>query len=418
MDDRSKAMDDQSIKVCVVVCCLGKPEPFFLDGFKSSDTVGIVKNKVNDLVFNKPIETDFLPLHPATRAMVSSDGRVFGEDQTLVSLSESCGSKNITMHYLRDPGIEGTPKIREHLHLLRLTESARFIEEPHEGNSMQKLCLKGNDDEEPLKGKYIPRFCHENKDGDEKPNRVSIVKRPKTFHEPLPLIDSRGLGINGPCELFNSKKENIPFSSFKFAFSIKTTAHVILLAPTPEIFRHLVSLNTNSQYLILHVCWDLQSYFFLRALRTLYPKFSIVAVTDLDPHHLDLMTFLDTPPDNVLTCYGWDLSGDFDEDFDEYFNEDYNEDFDEDDETDFNFVNIKWLGLCPGDFEGLHFDNNARACLPGFDEVIRMLRVNPYLRRKEDWLAALDWLDLYGKCVSFNLGGDFISRKLSKKAWV
>ncbi|KAK1400595.1 hypothetical protein POM88_000200 [Heracleum sosnowskyi] len=272
------------IKICVNVSALARP--FFLLGFEPSDTVRIVKIRVNDLIFKTPIQENFLPFHPATREMVSSDGIVFGDDQTLASLYETCCSNVLT---------------------------------------------------------------------------------------------------------------------FKFSVSIKTTANVILLAPNPEIFTHLVVLNRKCEYLVLHVCWDMQSYVFLRTVRASYPNIPIVAVTDLDPHHLDLLTFLDTPPDYLLFCYGWDLSEDFDEDY----------------ITDNDFVNIEWLGLCPNDCEALHFDDDARpAPLPGFEEVIRMLRVNPYLRRKEDWLAALDWLDLYGKSVSFRLGGDFVSRKLSKKDWV
>uniref|UniRef100_A0A803MXE9 Uncharacterized protein n=1 Tax=Chenopodium quinoa TaxID=63459 RepID=A0A803MXE9_CHEQI len=79
-----------------------------------------------------------------------------------------------------------------------------------------------------------------------------------------------------------------------------------------------------------------------------YLEIPIVTVTDLDPHHLDLLTFLDTPPENIPICYGWDLSRDFN-----------------------NFV-----------------------------AFIRMLRVNPFLRRKKHWLAALEWLGVFGKSVA------------------
>ncbi|KAK1351941.1 hypothetical protein POM88_053822 [Heracleum sosnowskyi] len=372
------------IKVCVNVWALTRS--FFLGGFEPSDTVGIVKMRVNDLVFRTPITEKFLPLHPACGEMVSFEGNVFGDDETLTSLYKSCcskGDKYITMDYIRAPDLKGTPKIQEHMHFLRLTQTARFIEEEIEESHEDKHTFLEDEDED--------------EDEHEDEDTVSIAKRPTTIH---PV----GLGIKGPYELFNSKNKIISLSSFKFAVSMKTTASVILLAPNSEIFTHLNFLNSKSEYLVLHVCWDLQSYFFLRTVRTSYPTIPIVAVTDLDPHHLDLLTFLDTPPYDVLMCYGWDLSEDSD---DEYF------------VTRNDFVNIKWLGLCPNDFEGLHFNDDARpAPLPGFEEVIRMLRVNPYLRRKEDWLAALDWLDVYGKSVSFHLGGDFVSRKLSEKDWV
>ncbi|KAK1400581.1 hypothetical protein POM88_000186 [Heracleum sosnowskyi] len=393
------------IKICVNVSALARP--LFLLGFEPSDTVRIVKIRVNDLIFKTPIQENFLPFHPATREMVSSYGIVFGDDQTLASLYEtSCsnGDNFITMYYIRDPDIKGTPEAEEHFYFLRLTKCARFIEEPHEDKDrfMQRVCPEDEDKHEDGDGDEDGDE-DEDEDEDKKPNPCSIAKRPKTIHGPLPLVDSGGLGTNGSYELFDSKNKIIPLCSFKFSVSIKTTANVILLAPNPEIFTHLVVLNSKCEYLVLHVCWDMQSYVFLRTVRASYPNIPIVAITDLDPHHLDLLTFLDTPPDYLLFCYGWDLSEDFDEDY----------------ITDNDFVNIEWLGLCPNDCEALHFDDDARpAPLPGFEEVIRMLRVNPYLRRKEDWLAALDWLDLYGKSVSFRLGGDFVSRKLSKKDWV
>ncbi|KAL8111222.1 hypothetical protein AgCh_019073 [Apium graveolens] len=348
------AMDSKSIKVRVSVSSLGRSKPFVLDGFESSDTVWIVKERINALVFKTPIKPYCVPLHPAFREMVLSNGRLIRDDQTLVSLSESCGSNEITMHYLRYTTVFGTPD----LHMLRLTHS------------------------------------------EEKPDPFSILKRPKSICE----IDSgAGLGMYASYVLFNSVNEIIPLSSFKSAVSIKlnTTPPVILLAPTSEIFNHLM--DTKSEYLVLRVSWDMQSYFFLRTLRTSYPDIPIVAVTDLNPHHLDLLTFLDTPPEDVPIYYGWHVT----------------RDSDEVDRTVIDFVNIQWLGLCPNDCDALHFNYDPNhAPIPGFDEVIRVLRLNPYFDRKVDWLAALDWLDLYHKPMSFLSGGDFISKKLSNKNWV
>ncbi|KAK1351287.1 hypothetical protein POM88_054506 [Heracleum sosnowskyi] len=377
------------IKICVNVSALARP--FFLLGFEPSDTVRIVKIRVNDLIFKTPIQENFLPFHPATREMVSSDGIVFGDDQTLASLYETCcsnGDNFITMYYIRDPDIKGTPEAEEHFYFLRLTKCARFIEEPHEDKDrfMQRVCPEDGDE-----------------DGDEAETKTKTQTKTKTETETKTKTKTKTRSPTH-AQLQRGQKLFMGRSHcFKFAVSIKTTANVILLAPNPEIFTHLVVLNSKCEYLVLHVCWDMQSYVFLRTVRASYPNIPIVAVTDLDPHHLYLLTFLDTPPDYLLFCYGWDLSEDFDEDY----------------ITDNDFVNIEWLGLCPNDFEALHFDDDARPSpLPGFEEVIRMLRVNPYLRRKEDWLAALDWLDLYGKSVSFRLGDDFVSRKLSKKDWV
>lgn len=272
--------------------------------------------------------------------MLTSDATLITDNQTLVSLSESCGSKEIRMHYLKYSTLAPEPDFRIY----------------------------------------------------------SLLKRPET----IPEIDPGGLGIHGPYVLFNSKNKIIPLSSFKSAVSIafETTPSIILLAPTPDIFNHLVA--TQSNYPVFHVCCDEQSYYFLRTLRTSYPNIPIVAVTDLNPHHLDLLTFLDTPPDEVIYCYGWDFIADSDE-------------------VDvIDFVNIQWLGLCPNDCEALDFDYDANraAPLPGFDEVIHVLRANPYLRRKIDWLAVLDWLDLFRVSVSFLSGGDFISKKLANNDWV
>ncbi|KAL6539088.1 Protein ACCUMULATION AND REPLICATION OF CHLOROPLASTS 6 [Orobanche gracilis] len=169
-------------------------------------------------------------------------------------------------------------------------------------------------------------------------------------------------------------------SAFNSASDMSTTItmYYTILNPidgNPEILKDLVSLNGELSY----------------------PDIPIVAVTDLDPPHLNLMTFLDMPLDTVIDTHGWDLSVD------------YGSLFFKDEEVyaaDIDTVEIKWLGLRPTDCESLFFDDAPRSPLPCFGEVIRTLKVNPYLRMKEQWLAALHWLEEFGSSVSFHPRGD------------
>ncbi|KAK1400572.1 hypothetical protein POM88_000177 [Heracleum sosnowskyi] len=113
-------------------------------------------------------------------------------------------------------------------------------------------------------------------------------------------------------------------------------------------------------------------------------------------------------------CYGWDLSGE------------------SRDENIIDYLNIRWLGLRPYDCQFHVTYDSANRYPSGFREVIHMLRANPFFRRKKHWLAALDWLEVFGTSVTFHplapsdsdpdchvhLGDSFIAKKLFRKDWV
>ncbi|KAL8111400.1 hypothetical protein AgCh_019208 [Apium graveolens] len=178
-------------------------------------------------------------------------------------------------------------------------------------------------------------------------------RRPKS----IPFAQLSGVRIHGQYQLLDSNNNLMPDSSIRIAVPvpIQTNASVILLATSDKILKDLISFNDKSTYLVVGVSWDILSYLFLRTLRASYLDIPIVAVTDLDPHHLDLLTFLDTPLKKLPCCYGWDLSGE------------------SRDENNVDFVNIKWLGLRPCDW-----------LIP-----YSVLRANPIFRAKKDWRNAM-----------------------------
>lgn len=339
-----------------------------VDGFTSSDTISVVKERV----LKKATELDMPPLLQDIREMQTLQRQVLEDNHTLASLSNSASdqSTTITMYYrLLDP-MDRNPELKEDMLWFKICQRLWFNKEAH-----------------------MP-----------------------TIQASLPIAQFSDLCINGHYNFFDLNKKSLPLSEIKLCSSVQTNASVILLAPNDEILKDLVSLNSESKYLVLRVSWDILSYYFLRTLRSSYPDIPIVAVTDLDPHHLNLLTFLDTSPDIVIGTHGWDLSVDLET----YFFDD------EVYAADIDFVEIKWLGLRPTDCESLFFYGATRSPLPGFNEVIRMLKVNPHLRMKEHWLAALHWLEEFGSSVSFhprgdchvNLGDDFIAKKVYEKDWV
>lgn len=388
---------ENSITVRVYVGCIQNPcEPVTLQ-CKASDSIIDIKTRVCQ---EQPRLGD-----PEIGIMRCSAGHELEDSQTLESLfNPGCAEFKISLYFLSRTGtkIKQEPE-KKGINWLPICKCVRFRVEAHEEN----LCIEDD---------YMPR-------------PVLIEKRPKTIHGPLPFAQLSDLGIHGQYDLLDSEKRSIPISSIRNATSIQTAARVILLAPTREILKYLVNLNSKSEFLLVCVSWDKLSYIFLKKLRTSYPDIPIVAVTELNPHHLDLLTFLDTPLEDLPCCYGWDLSRDFEDVA----------------ATKIDFVNIRWLGMRPVDCDGLlSLDCYAPSPdevtpsphevtpPPGFHEVIRMLVANPFLRRKKAWLAALDWLKVFGKPVSFHplsptpapgdchlhLRDDFIAKKLAKKDWV
>ncbi|VFQ99406.1 unnamed protein product [Cuscuta campestris] len=354
------AMDKNSITLIVNLGSLTPTEPLTLDGFKSSDTISYVKARVCQTAMDLGLH----PLNADIRSLMSPQGPHLEDNQTLASaFHPGCQDEILILYYFIDAAKKR--KFREpkaDMRWLPICKLVRFREEAHEDNV----------------GSYEYGYP------------ILIEKRPKSIYAPLPFAQVPDLGIHGQYELLDVERRPITLSKIMHTHSVATTASVVLLALNDRILKDLVSSNSESEYLVIRVSWDKLSYFFVRLLRTAYPDIPIVAVTDLDPHHLDLLTFLDTPPEFLPSCYGWDLTRDFKEDVCS---------------SDLGFANIKWLGLRPFDFRLPRLDSlkSGTSRCPGFDKVISMLRANPFLRKKKEWLEALDWLGLVGKCVSLHL---------------
>ncbi|KAK1351937.1 hypothetical protein POM88_053818 [Heracleum sosnowskyi] len=360
------------IEVRLVIFTRPRVTRVSLKGFTSSDTINVVVDKMFREVKN--INLGFRDCGK----MMSPVGFPLDYNETLQSLLDlGYGDWSTYLSYV--PGLEKeSPKVHKlDFNWLSICERVRLREEAH----------------------------MENID-----NPVSIVRRPKSLQFAL----FPGLGVHGQYKLLDSNNSSLPDASIGFAASVQTNASIILLAPNDKILKHLISLNGKSKYLVVGVTWDKWSYLFLRTLRASYPDLPIVAVTDLDPHHLDLLTFLDTPLINLPGCYGWDLSGE------------------SRDENIIDYLNIRWLGLRPYDCQFHVTYDSANRYPSGFREVIHMLRANPFFRRKKHWLAALDWLEVFGTSVTFHplapsdsdpdchvhLGDSFIAKQLFRKDWV
>lgn len=234
---------------------------------------------------------------------------------------------------------------------------------------------------------------------------LGAAKRPKTKILPWSCQE---IVVDGPL-LMKDEEEPIPVQKFRYCNFLRTTAAVVLLALNDRIWNYLRDFNAqhNYQYLIVRVSWDFLSYAFLRKLRIFYNSIPIVAVTDLHPYDLDLLTFLDTIPDHVKPIYGWDLFQDC-------------ENFEV---THIEYVDIMWLGLRPSDCAAHHFDAHALALpLPrDFDKVINRVMWNGHFSRKKEWVQELKCLQESRKCYMFQPMGplkDLISARLSDKDWI
>ncbi|KAL8111225.1 uncharacterized protein LOC141663772 isoform X1 [Apium graveolens] len=365
-------MKRKSIQILVHIVSWPGVEPVLLDGFKSSDTIYVVVERL----FQTATDVDLG--YPNCGKVLSPDGFVMHYNETLQSLLDlGYGEWSTYLSYIPVMEKESPPEHKLEFDWLAICERVRLGEEAH----MEHI---GN-------------------------------RRPKS----IPFVQLSGVRIHGQYQLLDSNNNLMPDSSIRIAVPvpIQTNASVILLATSDKILKDLISFNDKSKYLVVGVSWDILSYLFLTTLRASYPDIPIVAVTDLNPHHLDLLTFLDTPLKKLPCCYGWDLSGE------------------SRDENNVDSVNIKWLGVRPCDCKSrLSYD--GASCYPsGFREVTRMLRANPIFRAKKDWLAALSWLDVFGKSVTFHplapgdvdpnsadchlyLGDFFVAKKLRRRDWV
>lgn len=94
---------------------------------------------------------------------------------------------------------------------------------------------------------------------------------------------------------------------------------------------HDTTINRYDELLILLVTWDKFSYWLLRMLRkTIGSQVPIIAFTDADIHQLDLLAFLDTPPQKLSEHYGWNDCADLGAGL-------------------VDAVDIKWAGLRPSE---------------------------------------------------------------------
>ncbi|KAL2898481.1 40S ribosomal protein S25 [Bienertia sinuspersici] len=205
--------------------------------------------------------------------------------------------------------------------------------------------------------------------------------------------------------------------------NITTNCKRVLLAfndHTWQELRRYVAKHLDD-YVVVVVGWYTSSYFFLRKLVQCVPGLTIIAVTDLNIHNLDLLNFLDTPPDELLTHYKFDLS-------EECRRAGVSQD---------STVNIKWLGLRPSDIDtyGACFNFKAHSwelCQSDFEMVNDRLSSDPCFCRKAAWKAKLKRLRdnpifkpfLFinpNSCTidsNYYIHSEYLDKKLDKEDWV
>ncbi|KAL5710837.1 DNA topoisomerase (ATP-hydrolyzing) [Ranunculus cassubicifolius] len=244
-----------------------------------------------------------------------------------------------------------------------------------------------------------------------RPPDLSTVDHPETFArrpktQMLPFCDASSLPIfDGPLELKSRRGNDLSIDNIIDCFDLFTSASHVLLAPSIQIWSILSALNEDSRYLVIRVTWDRLSYLFIRLINEFYTEIPFVAVTDLDPHQLDLLGFLDTPQHHLKDLYGWDMSNEVEQHYLSYV----------------EHVDIKWLGLRPSDldrFPANVFDSLALP-LPGdFDNILSHIMWNPNLSR---WIKELELFKAHRKCVMFQPKGPLkgvVSKRLSEMNWV
>ncbi|KAL8162670.1 LOW QUALITY PROTEIN: hypothetical protein V2J09_014159 [Rumex salicifolius] len=322
--DKRRKKAAKSITVEVRVGCLTSTGPLILHGFTSSDTVSIVKARVRE----EALELLLDPVELESRSMVLPDGSLLEDNETLGSLFNSGSSSSSSNSDLPSPCVTSKSlrySADEELRIVRLCREVRCKEEAHEPNSFREL------------------------DPDELPwlryHEVPIFKRPRTGHVLLPFTacpdTTTTLELHGDYKLFHYHKP-IDKSCISSADTVKTSPYYILLAPSDNILL-FVKLNDEDA------------------------DIPIVAVTNLDPHHLDLLAFLTTIYQIVM----------------------------------------------------------------GGISSIKIFSISRIMVK--DWVAALDFLQVFGKSVSFlpadpatsadpctyiHLEDDFIAKRLSKEDWL
>ncbi|KAL5729506.1 hypothetical protein ACHQM5_002446 [Ranunculus cassubicifolius] len=230
-------------------------------------------------------------------------------------------------------------------------------------------------------------------------------------------IKRRPVGYMGglPCDL-------------KDVVKMTTTAKHVILATTA--FNHdLLNMyhahlnldihnDPNDIILVLLVTWDKFSYLFLRKLRkSIGSDVPIIAITDSNLHDLDLLAFLDTPPQQVASLYGWDLSQDcvalglMDV-----------------------VVDVKWAGLRPSETQNQTLAPTTHAVAVSsrdYGIICNKLKHHPRLVEKPKWLQELALfekqplylLHFFGMSNSEIIFSKYfrekyIPDKLAKKDWI
>ncbi|XP_074318933.1 uncharacterized protein LOC141655774 [Silene latifolia] len=224
------------------------------------------------------------------------------------------------------------------------------------------------------------------------------------------------------------KKRYIPSDGFTYPFEqvtkLSTSASLVLLAfnsANLDVIEEFTSRMDNpSDILLLQVSWDKFSYLFLRKLRQdLGPHVPIVAVTDLDVRHLDLLAFLDTLPCDLPKLYGWSLSQDC-----AHLGVNHED------------VDIKWLGIRPSDSDAASdyngcFAKASRKLPHDFKVVYDFLLGHPRFSRKSKWVQELQviadrqlhrslpylWQGLHWYAKSF-AWENYLPMKIANKDWI
>uniref|UniRef100_A0A803KV57 Uncharacterized protein n=1 Tax=Chenopodium quinoa TaxID=63459 RepID=A0A803KV57_CHEQI len=139
----------------------------------------------------------------------------------------------------------------------------------------------------------------------------------------------------------------------------------------------LINLTTNCKRVLL--AFDRATCSWLRKLAQSVSGLTFIAITDLDHHHIDRLTFLAAPPREVLSHYGWDLSkeckltGVYED----------------------ASIDIKWLGLGPSDIDAHAKCFKLHAFKQGetdFKAVLDRLLTIPTFAKNEAWKDELQRL--------------------------
>ncbi|KAK9716447.1 hypothetical protein RND81_06G234200 [Saponaria officinalis] len=254
---------------------------------------------------------------------------------------------------------------------------------------------------------FVENSSEEDEEDDGDCYRCPFYYKGKRGKEPIFEVMS-DLGINGDIKLLDENDQPISLSKVWDVASIVTDASAVLLAPNDRILKELYALNNEKRYVVLRIDIDLLSYVFLRVFRECFPAIPIVAVTDFDPAHLDIVAFLDSDVGIIRRLYKLDL---------------IHYERSAIDVAHIKEVDIKWLGLRYAHRGKLlpeaDFDALAHPVEGGFDKVMLRLLKNRNVYWKNSWFRELRHLKKYHKRVEFpSCGYESIASMISDEDWV